>query len=104
MPEHIEKYALTIRGRKVLHYNFPHLPYHGKIQTKDMAGYESNLDFILEYLTKLLPKLDGLTVITADHGEWFSGHGIVHPCAYDMDVLRDVPWFIPHLQAKALKV
>lgn len=104
MPEHIEKYALTTRGRKVLHYNFPHKPYHGKIKTLDLAGYCSNLEFVLEHLVKLLPKLKGLTVITSDHGELFSRHGVIHPCsgAYDHDPrLRDVPWLF---QAKALKV
>ena len=102
MPEHIEKYALTTPGRKVLHYNFPHKPYHGKVQTLDLKGYCSNLEFVLEHLVKLLPKLNGLTVITSDHGELFGEHGGYHPCsgAYENDPrLRDVPWLF---QAKPL--
>ncbi len=103
MPENIEKYALTTPGRKVLHYNFPHKPYYGKIRTLDLEGYWSNLEFVLEHIEKLLPKLSGLTVITSDHGELFSRHGVIHPCSgpYDNDPrLRDVPWFIPRLMAK----
>ena len=97
MPEHIEKYALTTKGRKVLHYNFPHQPYHGKVKTGDYQGYLSNLEYILEYLVDFIPRLNGTTIITADHGELFSGHGIIHPCSgmYDDDPrLREIPWFI----------
>lgn len=93
MPEHIEPYALTVRGRKVLHYNFPHAPYYGKVKTEDYEGYVSNLEFILEHLVKLIPKLNGMTVITADHGELFVPL-IYHPCSKDSPRLRDVPWFI----------
>jgi len=103
MPEHIEKYALTIPGRKVLHYNFPHKPYYGEVKTQDLRGYCANLEFVLECVVKLLPKLNGLTVITSDHGELFSEHGAYHPCSgeYQNDPrLRDVPWLF---QAKPLK-
>ena len=99
MPEHMEKYALTTRGRRVLHYNFPHIPYHGEVKTDNMAGYESNLDYILGYLQGFLHRLKGLTVVTSDHGEWISGHGILHPCGKTLTVLREVPWLF---QAKPL--
>jgi hypothetical protein len=94
MPEHLEKYALTVRGRKVLHYNFPHKPYHGAIKEETEEGYRANLEFILEYLQGLLPKLKGKTIITSDHGELFLRGEHIHPCSKNSPALREVPWFI----------
>lgn len=92
-PEFVNKQALVTSGRKVLHYNQPHQPYYGKIQTEDYEGYESNLDYVLGYLCEILPKMKGLTVITADHGELFKPM-IYHPCSKEDSRLRDVPWFL----------
>lgn len=101
MPENIEKYALTIRGRKVLHYNFPHQPYYGKPNDKDWDGYIANLRYILKYLVWFLPKLRGLTVITSDHGEILEPGMVYHPCSKDEPRLREVPWLF---NAKPLNV
>lgn len=92
-PELVNKQALVVSGRKVLHYNQPHWPYLGEIRSEDYMGYVSNLRYVLGYVKKLLKKLDGVTVISSDHGELFKPL-IYHPCSKDDPRLRDVPWFV----------
>lgn len=70
--------------------------------TKDelIQAYESSLRFILNHISDLVDELNGLTVISADHGELlgerlypfpFIGYG--HPEGVYMDELVKVPWF-----------
>lgn len=93
MPWHIEKYALTTPGRKVLHYNFPHQPYYGEEKDCIYQGHEDNLKYVMPHLQKLLPKLGGKTIITSDHGEIFRPGLAYHPCSKENPQLRHVPWF-----------
>lgn len=92
-PEDVEKHALIVKGRKILHYNYPHQPYCGEVKTLDWLGYISNLEYILKHIKRLLPKLRGLTIITADHGELILPAEIYHPCSKDDPRLREIPWF-----------
>lgn len=94
MPEHVEKYALTTPGRKVIHYNFPHHPYYGEEKDPIYEGHVDNLRFILSYLVTLLPKLRKPIVLTSDHGDIFEPGMVYHPCSKERNDLRNVPWFL----------
>jgi len=57
-------------------------------------AYFDNLRLVLEYVTKLIPHLNGKVVITADHGDLLGEHErLWHPCEINHPVLREVPWF-----------
>jgi len=57
------------------------------------TAYYKNLELQWRFTKQLLDELDGLTVITSDHGEAHGEDGIYgHPCGYDLKVLREVPW------------
>lgn len=56
--------------------------------------YEDNLRIVMTYVSKLLNNLDGVTIITADHGEAFGEDGVWgHPHGKNIPVLLEVPWF-----------
>lgn len=109
--------------RLIVHYMQPHRPFLGPVgealdvpeplTDKILSGeyevsddrlweaYLENVDIVLEDVEKLLPELDGKTVVSADHGElmgerqwpipiraWGHVHGIY------MDELTKVPWHI----------
>lgn len=64
-------------------------------------AYKQSVQYILNHIKKLIKELNGLTVITADHGEllgerlWpFPFFGFRHPEGVYMDELVKVPWFI----------
>jgi len=82
--------ARKIPGRKVLHYDQPPLPNEGAIKTGGWEGYNSNLDYVLEYVAEILHEL-GKTIITSDHGELLLRRQN-HPCNKDYPELVDVPW------------
>jgi len=64
-------------------------------------AYLENLELVLDHVKRLSHKLDGKTVITADHGEmigeqlfpfgqrWYGHHSTLHS-----EELRVVPWFV----------
>ncbi len=55
--------------------------------------YEDNLRIVLKYVSQLIDELDGITLITADHGEAFGEQGIwAHPMETHIPVLTEVPW------------
>ncbi len=55
--------------------------------------YEDNLHIVLEKAVELIGKLDGKTVITADHGEAFGEEGVwFHELETNIPVLMEVPW------------
>jgi hypothetical protein len=63
------------------------------------GAYKENLQIVLEYVEELLNKLDGKSIITADHGELL-GERILgrrrygHDHTYESPYLREVPWFV----------
>lgn len=63
-------------------------------------AYESSVRYILNHITKLLERLDGLTVISADHGELLAERSrpipiieTAHPEGVYLNQLVKVPWF-----------
>ena len=57
-------------------------------------AYCDNLRLVLEHVSELIPYLDGVTVVTADHGELLRPEGPAHPCGSNDPTLRQVPWFV----------
>jgi hypothetical protein len=94
-PEEVDKHALVTKGRKVLHYLTPHKPCYGRIKKYTYDGYLANLEYIMERMTNIIPKLGGLTIITSDHGELWrqNGNSDGHRCNKNHPDLRTVPWF-----------
>lgn len=55
--------------------------------------YRENLRIALENVSELVEKLNGKTIITADHGEAFGEEGDwAHKYGSENPVLREVPW------------
>ena len=55
--------------------------------------YEDNLRIVLKHVSQLIEELNGITIITADHGESFGEQGIWgHPPKTHIPVLIEVPW------------
>lgn len=119
LPEPVTKIALEIKAiypekRLIVHYMQPHTPFIGRYEMKSsfveialrhgretvMRAYESNLQFILPYIRHLLNELDGITIITSDHGEACGEKALKilpiygHPTGVHMPALIEVPWFI----------
>ncbi len=56
--------------------------------------YMMNLKIVLKYVKQILKKLDGETIITADHGELLGENGLFgHPGGLTHSKLITVPWF-----------
>lgn len=55
-------------------------------------AYALNLIRALFNVAKLLPHLEGKTVITSDHGEKLPTEGMGHPSESEKESLRAVPW------------
>ena len=57
-------------------------------------AYRDNLKLVLEEVKKMIGKLPGKVVITADHGELLGESGLYeHPPEFDnLKILREVPW------------
>ena len=118
---------LRPKHRVIVHYMQPHAPYpfipelrpyftrdisapdwdlwvalqRGKVRKElVIAGYVSNLRWVLRYLLSFLSwfmsrRRNLRIVITADHGEVFGECGYVdHPCGVDIPQLRHVPWCV----------
>lgn len=79
--------------------NIPQAVRDGPIEEHELKqAYNENVQIVLEHVEDLIEKLDGQSVITADHGEMLGervlvtkgyGHGRFHTPA-----LRVVPWLI----------
>lgn len=55
--------------------------------------YKSNLEIALRYVAKLVRKLSGHIVVTADHGELLGEYGMYgHPPGRRLPELIEVPW------------
>jgi hypothetical protein len=58
-------------------------------------AYEENLRLVLEYVSKLIVKLHGIIVITADHGELLGEYGAYgHFAMLRVPELIEVPWMV----------
>ena len=64
------------------------------------AAYRSNLELVLYRVIELVNEIDGLSVITSDHGNAMGERGwpvpieiYGHPNGIHIDTLRIVPWF-----------
>jgi hypothetical protein len=70
----------------------------GEITRKDaFDAYRNTLQIVLEEIKPLLNKLQGKTVVSADHGNAFGEDGIYgHPQYRAHQSLVKVPWFISH--------
>lgn len=56
--------------------------------------YENNLRIVLEHISKIVNKLEGKAIITADHGELLGEDGKFGHCKNSSNpLLREVPWF-----------
>jgi len=94
--------------RTIIHYLQPHNPFIGKPMLKGKwfdevnktitieevkNAYIGNLKLVLDYVSKIINKLNGKIVITADHGEAFGEYGIYshHPKLY-IKPLMEIPW------------
>ncbi len=66
-----------------------------------VEAYEENLDIVLEYVSELIPKLPGQTVISSDHGNLLGERmnpipvrAYGHPSGLRSRELVEVPWLI----------
>ena len=134
-PEAVAKKALEVHSeypnkKLIIHFMQPHSPYIGKYRKREsfisialkegldeaMKAYLSNLDLVFPYVKLLIEKLDGIIVVTSDHGEaWgeracylFPIYG--HPKYIKIPSLREVPWLTiykehiyEHLEREKLK-
>jgi hypothetical protein len=118
-PETVAKKAVEIHytypdKRLIIHFMQPHPPFIGKyrksgnlfcsIALKEglieaIKAYLSNLDLVFSYIKPLIEKLDGITVVTSDHGEaWgeLAPPFIIpiygHPRGIRIPSIREVPW------------
>lgn len=58
-------------------------------------GYAENLRLVLEEVEKLLEKLEGKIIVTADHGECFGEYWLyAHPGKIYIKPLVEVPWLV----------
>jgi hypothetical protein len=64
-------------------------------------AYVESLEAVWESVQRLLPELEGKTVVTADHGEAFGewsfcdlSHIYAHPPKTPANVLIEVPWYV----------
>ena len=58
-----------------------------------VKGYKSNLEYVLEYVKKLLPELNGKIIISSDHGELFGEYDEYgHPGGVYYRELLEVPY------------
>jgi len=130
LPETMTEWAERIADeypnkRLLIHYMQPHAPYLGETGRRELDGirsredisdrvrngsfsaatlreaYRENLRLVIDAVEPLLEKLEGKTVISADHGEMLGERHFpipmrdyVHPHGIDNDVLVEVPWLV----------
>jgi len=73
--------------------------------------YESSVKYILKHISDILEQLDGLTVITSDHGELlgermrpFPFIGFRHKQGIHMNELLKIPWFVYNKDSQRRKI
>ncbi|KOX95931.1 hypothetical protein AMR74_13345 [Halorubrum tropicale] len=126
-PETVTEHALSAaeeypNKRLLVHYVQPHYPFIGptgkehfdptatlkEVSAKyDLTddrldrAYRENLDFVLDEAERLLEKLHGKTVVSADHGELLGERlsplplrAYGHPNGVYVDELVEVPWLV----------
>lgn len=116
-PEAVTNKLLEVKDkfpdkRFIVHYIQPHGPFIGEKDLEDgnvgiekllrrhevseiKEAYNSNLELVLDNVEKLIDKLSGKIVITADHGQAFGEKGIyTHPPGVHISELVEVPWFV----------
>lgn len=123
----IEIKELYPEKRLIVHYLQPHSPFIGKFVIdkfkrksfqdvalkygKDSAikAYESNFELLIPHLRRLCKELNGITVITSDHGEAY-GERILkfipiygHPVGIHMPALVECPWFVVKSNTESTK-
>jgi hypothetical protein len=118
-PEIVAKEALRIHytypsKKLIIHFMQPHPPFIGKYKKSGSSFYSialkkglvefikaylSNLDLVFFYLKLLIEKLNGIIVVTSDHGEaWGESASpfIIpiygHPRSIRIPSIREVPW------------
>lgn len=58
-----------------------------------VEGYESNIEYVYEYVRKISDELEGKTIVTADHGELLGEKGLYgHSYGSKAKPVREVPW------------
>lgn len=106
--------------RKIIHFIQPHYPFltrdfgetsethlpddgnedalekaeRGKIDQEEiLEAYEENLQQVFKHAKKLAEKMEGKTIVTADHGELLGENGLYgHPAGSKAKKLRKVSW------------
>jgi len=118
-PQYVFKKALEIHRiypnkRLIIHFMQPHPPFIGKYRkngslfcsialkeglVEAIKAYLSNLDLVFSYTKLLVKMLDGITVITSDHGEAWGEFALPftipvygHPSFIRIPSIREVPW------------
>lgn len=68
----------------------------GVISREELINtYKENLRIVLSEVEKLVEKLDGRIIISADHGEALGENGVFgHPAGCDLPCLREIPFLI----------
>lgn len=125
----IKRYEENPNKRFIIHYMPPHKPYvdengdiivsfedktdtfldlvhrdsgrQGYLTKEEIkSAYRSSVKYILDHIKKIIDQLDGLTVISADHGELLAERSrpipiieTSHPEGVYVDQLVKVPWF-----------
>jgi len=58
-------------------------------------AYMDNIKLALKYVALLNEFLEGVIIITSDHGEFLGERGMfLHPCGNNSKEVREIPWFI----------
>lgn len=67
----------------------------GELDPEDVwQSYMANLEYALQYVNKLLQRVDATVLLTSDHGNAFGEWGIYgHPFAWPQPEVRKVPWY-----------
>lgn len=61
---------------------------------KLLKAYEENLKLALKEIRKIVDRLPGKIIVTADHGESLGENGLYgHPSGYRVPTQLEVPWF-----------
>lgn len=63
------------------------------VRTVIREAYLENLRWVLRHVTKLVTRLEGRVIITADHGELLGEYGLYFHPDLPLPELRIVPWF-----------
>ncbi len=66
----------------------------GQLELEEVKeAYKENLNLVLKEIGKILPNLQGKTIITSDHGNCFGEYFIYGHPSVNVKPLLEVPWF-----------